>query len=127
MCPARHPGSCLANACANNHCQLLGLLLQELTNVRAAPWPDRGRGELGRHWRSPTFSTALGSIPFDEPQSPASAAVRSAGHHASSSPCPETQPVLTRDLLLISSCLAQVSLSLSASLLRTSRSLSTMP
>lgn len=31
----------LGNACANNHCQLLGLLLQELTNVRAAAQPDR--------------------------------------------------------------------------------------
>lgn len=74
------------------------------------------------------FSTALGSIPSDEPQSPARPAVRrTAGHHASSSLCPETQPVFTRDLLLISSYLAQVSLSLSVSFLCTSRSLSTVP
>lgn len=43
-------------------------------------------------------STTLGSIPADKPQSPASTAVRSAGHPTSSSPCPETQPVLTRDI-----------------------------
>lgn len=94
-------------------------------------WLGHGTWGTGEALEEPhciaPFSTALGSIPSDKPQSPASAAVRSAGHQASSSPCRETQPVLTRDLLLISSYLAQVSLSLSVSFLCTSRSLSMMP
>lgn len=45
-----------ANACADSNCLVFGLLLQELTNVRAAAWRDREGEELGRHSRSPMAS-----------------------------------------------------------------------